>query len=813
MEANAAEKTRTIQETSFTVFKNGSFSFTSTTNPEAVITLPPLSTLSRYNEASGFWSPRSFSQSLVLPTLSADSPPSTMLLTFDAMCSGDLVVCLSPSPDFVLGKSYAAVFGSQGNSLSILRRRAAPSGLAAPPEVSAACKPCDSRRWVSYWLSLSSEGVLSLGVLDPDGGSGAPSPSLAARDAANPFPASNCLLQFVDKSYAEQRQPEDAVRFVAFGNNQQQPPGARAGGGRGGGAAEVPSTRIRNVTLRQLTAAEDVLVLKPRPPSSGAFQVRTWEEAQGLSESSSGAARPFSEEMHRAMMEEWEKEMAARSARAEKYGTDYKIPAFESFLKWSEAKYLSRQNGSQGFVTGIDMDDPEEVKKREARFAKFGAMLGGSPATPAPSSDGSKKRSRDGEEDDASADAEKATAEIGGAGTPSADSVQQSSARRGEARVMPVTGAFACPHFQNMWRVDPEPTAVFGSEEAGAMDTSVKRGEWGMGDVPHLIPEKLHIFSFDFSAFLQMTTADILAHFSVYGPSYVEWLGETSCNVIFEDAFSAKRAFMNLCQAIPSPEEVEALEAEKAPASASKPVTHVTDGVAAAVAAAAPTGASDVDVDVDGDGDGDGDADASVDISQVSTSSSLAANASPPRPALGALGWRYCRSALVKSQDDRKGRKGSRARFLARFATSADALEKKGGEQKSPAGGGRSKPPLPKGWSKDVVYGPGGAKSPQRSPAPERGGGGGGARTGKRSKSEGGSEPRQQQQHQQQRESRVAFEGGGARPFGEQQQAAAQPVNRLDMPLSSGRPAEKARKPVAQAGSASARWGDADDDF
>lgn len=39
----------------------------------------------------------------------------------------------------------------------------------------------------------------------------------------------------------------------------------------------------------------------------------------------------------------------------------------------------------------------------------------------------------------------------------------------------------------------------------------------------------------------------------ILSPSYVEWLGELSCNVLFEDKHSAARAFHALSQELPSP--------------------------------------------------------------------------------------------------------------------------------------------------------------------------------------------------------------------------------------------------------------------
>ena len=39
----------------------------------------------------------------------------------------------------------------------------------------------------------------------------------------------------------------------------------------------------------------------------------------------------------------------------------------------------------------------------------------------------------------------------------------------------------------------------------------------------------------------------------MYGPTYVEWLGDLSCNLCFQDKFSASRAMHNLAQELPSP--------------------------------------------------------------------------------------------------------------------------------------------------------------------------------------------------------------------------------------------------------------------
>jgi len=39
-----------------------------------------------------------------------------------------------------------------------------------------------------------------------------------------------------------------------------------------------------------------------------------------------------------------------------------------------------------------------------------------------------------------------------------------------------------------------------------------------------------------------MHTKDVLKYFIEYGPSHVEWINDSSCNIVFEDIFTAKRA-------------------------------------------------------------------------------------------------------------------------------------------------------------------------------------------------------------------------------------------------------------------------------
>ena len=54
-------------------------------------------------------------------------------------------------------------------------------------------------------------------------------------------------------------------------------------------------------------------------------------------------------------------------------------------------------------------------------------------------------------------------------------------------------------------------------------------------------PEAVHLYGVD-----RMSTKECLQYFEDYGPSRVEWLDDSSCNVVFADAESAKRAIIGM---------------------------------------------------------------------------------------------------------------------------------------------------------------------------------------------------------------------------------------------------------------------------
>jgi len=113
----------------------------------------------------------------------------------------------------------------------------------------------------------------------------------------------------------------------------------------------------------------------------------------------------------------------------------------------------------------------------------------------------------------------------------------------------------------------------------------------------------------------------------------VEWLGDVSCNVCFEDKHTAARALWNLSNEIPTPVPDSILNGTQ-------------DGVS---------------------NNGDGGKD--------------------EIPDLGNMTWRFGKRPIRKVANDRYGRRGTTARILMRVATSEDTLVERPNSWPAPPGG------------------------------------------------------------------------------------------------------------------------------
>lgn len=147
--------------------------------------------------------------------------------------------------------------------------------------------------------------------------------------------------------------------------------------------------------------------------------------------------------------------------------------------------------GREGFATGFDVLSPEEQRKRQERAQRYGVSLLGVTA------------------DD----------------VPRVQAAQDHAAKRAaRAAKYGVTAAADDP-------------AAAGGGAAMGLDIDAlepRRDALPDGLVRH---ECVHLYGVDV-----MSTAECISYFGDYAPVFVEWINDSSCNVVFADAFTAKRA-------------------------------------------------------------------------------------------------------------------------------------------------------------------------------------------------------------------------------------------------------------------------------
>ena len=414
----------------------------------------------------------------------------------------------------------------------------------------------------------------------------------------SPFAGRNTLMEVDDTLFDALRPSQNRAKFVGIGNFS------------GLGFKNTNSTRnikIRNICLRHMRESDTVA--PTRDIARGVFIVKPKVVTAGST---------YGDDVTKALMKEWGEECERQRKRSEKFGQEYTTPSLESFMKWSEAKRL-RSNPQQGFITGIDTESTEEEEKRKRRQERFEGDA---------KRERARKRGRD--PDDGMEDEEEEAKEE--------DHNTVGKAEQGRRALNPQQ-AYTNEKWLGKYRVDPK---IDGGDAENEMDDDKKETK---------VPEKIHLFCIDVAAFKQIRTHDILHHFTDYGPSYVEWLGETSVNVMFEDKFSAGRALRALGQDIPK-KETKANDATEDATMEEEGETKIESE---------PKAEEGGEIEEGGEGVGGDDVAEKMKEEEVTD--------------LAALGWKFCKSAIFKVKDDRFGRRGTRSRFLLRTATSQDTLE------------------------------------------------------------------------------------------------------------------------------------------
>ena len=518
-----------------------------------------------------------FHEELQIPTTTTQEGGWFCLLV-QARAREGLAIALSPEKGYVKGSTYEIILGDRGNTVVTLRRKSSSSTKKGePPDILVVQRParvCQENAWTRYWICWY-QGKLYVGIGER--------------------PGEQCLA-FLDDIARQDTPPRDDqqvchVGFCNAGTGDRQPPVA---------------LRIRNVQLISLST-KSVLAEKLTNIQEEDLQFASLGEDE-------------MDEETKALLLQYQQECSKARARAEKFGVPYKEPP--TFIPWSQARRL-KANPQQGFVTGFDLDDPEEKAKQDKRKQRFGLVA-----------------------------ATNNSQEGGGEGMkPEQEQQRQASDAHMEddeddKNNLPVEQAWDNVNVVQLQRVDPPSHLWKANDKDKAADAANEEEDAIAADVT-LMPEKIHLFSIDWSAFKQIRTNDVMKYFDIYGPTYVEWLGDLSCNIHFQDKYSAARALRNLSTELPSPppprlgsDESEArdeLQEEKEERNSSH---HPAD--------------------------------------------------------LGRMGWRLAKKVLRKLGNDRWGRHGTTARVLFRVATSLDILHERP----------TSWPKPPDGFSTKVVLGP-----------------------------------------------------------------------------------------------------------
>ncbi|KAL7542916.1 hypothetical protein ACHAXR_012358 [Thalassiosira sp. AJA248-18] len=595
----------------------------------------------------GGWAAEHFHEHLRLPE---GSPAGKgMVIMLEAMGRECIAVALSPYHAYELGKTYVVHLGANGNLQTVLRRHMSYQECV---DCTFPCRVCAEDTWIPYWIVLQG-GKLSAGV--------------------GRMPGKNCIGTLDDSMYNMLRSGVDAVKYVGIGNSALQ--------------RSARDLRVRGVMVSTIPPH---FGLEGIPIEESKF-VNILEMGYGGQNGGGGAGGDGAAPTDAELLAEYEKERAKARARAEKFGIEYKEPPPDAFLKWSEARRL-RANPERGFITGIDTFSAPEKAKADARKERFARD----------------ERKRKGLDPDGDDDGMKVGGGEGGGDGEEAmedDGVDDVAEwEKTKKDPLPINQAWENWKLVKQFRVDPPAGLLVGNGDGmGDLPLSENGGEV-KEFIPRnvvIVPTKIHIFSIDWAPFKQIRTDDLMSYFRDYGPSYVEWLGELSCNVLFEDKHSAARAFHALSQELPSPppesltnppDVMEEIKERWTPPAGAE--ANVMDEIKDRWTNEDDEGEEKETMDATNNND-DGAEKEAMDATNNDEGAKAAStsdnrkqqNDDEPLPDFGGMGWRFCKWTVRKVSNDRYGRRGTRARLLMRLATSIDVLDDRPTEWPKPPPG------------------------------------------------------------------------------------------------------------------------------
>jgi Farnesoic acid 0-methyl transferase len=398
-----------------------------------------------------------------------------LLFCTPAMASEGVAVALSSQPDYVRGGTVEVIFGAMGNTkTSIMKRSNKPNSNSTQhqpsspvSQVSTPCQVCHEGTWTSFWVGMwkgkvfagigNAPGQKCLAILDPaafnhdkmpgeegdaamEKSKGGVADDLVIVKDDNPNPAAG-------ESTGETANGNAEIRHVGIGNAAQH--------GR--------AVKIRNLQVTQVPSFVAQL-LESFPDTVDALMDHDEIDDEAL--------KVYQEQCRKAR------------ARAEKFGIPYKEPDLEAVVPWSQARRL-RANPQKGFITGIDVTDPEELAKQNARMSRFGAA-------------GTKREleTADNEEQ----------GDVNGKDPEATHRMEDNH----DDEAIPVIQAWDNEELVRFQRADPPPS-LWVTPPAGETEHEEPVDEFAMEtDRPVLAPEKIHLFSIDWSAFKQIRSEDLM---------------------------------------------------------------------------------------------------------------------------------------------------------------------------------------------------------------------------------------------------------------------------------------------------------------
>ncbi len=179
-----------------------------------------------------------------------------------------------------------------------------------------------------------------------------------------------------------------------------------------------------------------------------------------------------------------EAERERHKARAAKFGVEYVDPE-QSRRREFKAQIVAQERATAGFATGFNLFSDEESEKRQQRAERFGQPTVGIQWT-------------------------------------GAEVAEDEEKRRARAERFSVTTEQS-------------------KEDGGLMEVDLyEERKEVTADVERRL-DVVHIYGVDL-----LSTKDILNYFGDYGPKVVEWINDSSANVVFSDAGTAERAMVGM---------------------------------------------------------------------------------------------------------------------------------------------------------------------------------------------------------------------------------------------------------------------------